>query len=104
MFERNDTEQLIKGSSCIQVIGEIDINSVHNFRDQLLPWAASFKQDLLIDCSQLTYIDSQGLNVLACLYNRVKPERRKIVLLNTNTNLKKLLQIAGLDRVLRLQN
>ncbi len=94
----------VEGSSCIHVIGEIDINSVRNFRDQIMRFTASCTQNLRIDCSQLTYIDSQGLNVLACIYNKLKPQQRKITLLNTSSNIKKLLSITGLDRVLSLEN
>lgn len=106
MFVCYSSEQANDSSSCIQIIGEIDIYSAGNFKNEIIEFGSSdyCKENLLIDCSQLNYMDSQGLNALACLYNNLRSQRKKMTLMNTNSNIRKLLHIAELDRVISLRN
>jgi anti-anti-sigma factor len=106
MFVRYSPEQVNDSSSCIQIIGEIDIYSAGNFKNEIIEFGSSAccKNNLLIDCSLLKYMDSQGLNALACLYNKLISQRKKMTLMNTNPNIRKLLHIAELDRVMILEN
>jgi len=90
--------------SCIQVAGEVNIANIDSFNDILNRAITSNSNDLTIDFSKLTYIDSQGLNVLSAIYSRMKEQNRKIFLLNTNENIKKLLRILGLDKYLHILN
>jgi anti-anti-sigma factor len=90
-------------SSHISFIGEINVDSADNFKKHLQKAASNNSEDLRIDFSRLTYIDSQGLNVLAFLYNELRKQNRRIIISNPNKNVYLLLRITGFDRIMRIE-
>lgn len=91
-------------SSCISVIGEINVSNAENFKSCLKETAENSPNDMLIDFSELTYIDSQGLNVLAYLYNELHKQNRRIIIVNANKTAKRLLHITGFDRIMLIED
>ncbi len=91
-------------SSLISVIGEIDISNAADFKRQLRSASTIGSEDIFIDFSQLTYIDSQGLNVLAYLYNELRKEHRRIVISNASQTVRRLLHITGFDRIMLVED
>jgi anti-sigma B factor antagonist len=82
------------------VAGEVDISNAQQMKAEL---EASYKQheaDLLLDISDLNYIDSTGLGVIIGIYGQIRGEGHRIVLINPRENVKKLLRITSLDKVL----
>jgi anti-sigma B factor antagonist len=82
------------------VAGEVDISNAHQMKVEL---EASYKEhaaDLLVDVSDLNYIDSTGLGVIIGIYGQIRGEGQRIVLINPRENVKKLLRITSLDKVL----
>ena len=82
------------------LIGEVDISNAHYFKQQLEDSLAEKKQNIIIDLSELTYIDSTGLGVIIGVYGTIKKEGLTIKVLNPRENVKKLLNISGLDKIL----
>lgn len=82
------------------LIGEIDISNAHSFRKQLETALAECRQNINIDLAELKYIDSTGLGVIIGVYGSVKKDGLSIKVLNPRDNVKKLLVISGLDKIL----
>lgn len=83
-----------------KVIGEVDISTSSLFRTNLEKAYSEKKADFIIDISDLSYMDSTGLGVIIGAYGRMKENGNKITLLNPRNNIKKLLSITSLDKVL----
>ena len=82
------------------LVGEVDISNAHYFRKQLETALAECKQNITIDLAELQYIDSTGLGVIIGIYGSVKKDGLSVKVLNPRENVKKLLVISGLDKIL----
>jgi len=83
-----------------KLVGEVDISNAHYFRKQLETALAECKQNITIDMAELNYIDSTGLGVIIGVYGSIKREGLSVKVLNPRDNVKKLLVISGLDKIL----
>ena len=82
------------------LVGEVDISNAHYFRRQLETALAECRQSITIDLAELNYIDSTGLGVIIGVYGAVKKDGLSVKVLNPRDNVKKLLVISGLDKIL----
>jgi anti-sigma B factor antagonist len=83
-----------------KLIGEVDIANAHYFKKQLETAYQQQQADIQIDLSDLSYIDSTGLGVIIGVYGAIKSKGNKVMLINPKENVKKLLRITSLDKVL----
>ncbi|MDR2162404.1 MAG: STAS domain-containing protein [Clostridiales Family XIII bacterium] len=82
------------------LIGEIDISNAHQLRKQLEAAYDVHPSDIYLDLDKLNYIDSTGLGVIIGVYGAIRGNEHKTVILNPKDNVKKLLRITSLDKVL----
>ena len=82
------------------LVGEVDISNAHYFRKQLETALNECRQNITIDLAELNYIDSTGLGVIIGVYGSIKKDGLYIKVLNPKENVKKLLIISGLDKIL----
>jgi anti-sigma B factor antagonist len=83
-----------------KLVGEVDISNAHQFKKQLEAALSAKKQNISIDFSELKYIDSTGLGVIIGAYGAIKNEGLTIKVLNPKDNVKKLLSVSGLTKLL----
>lgn len=93
----NNTESKVWEFS---LAGEIDISNADGFKTKLEDAMADTKQDITVDLSELNYIDSTGLGVIIGIYSVIKKDGYSIKVLNPRDNVRKLLAISGLDKIL----
>ena len=84
----------------INISGEIDISNADQFRDELNDAYDQTSADLKINLAALSYIDSTGLGVIIGIYGKIKDDNCSITLIEPRDNIKKLLRITNLDKVL----
>lgn len=80
--------------------GELDISTAPQLRETLEGAYQEKKADILLHLDELSYIDSTGLGVIIGAYGRMQKNKNKITLLNPKENIKKLLSITSLDKIL----
>jgi anti-sigma B factor antagonist len=83
-----------------KLVGEIDLSNAHYFKQQMEAALAEKRQNISVDLTKLNYIDSTGLGVIISVYGTIKKDGYCIKLLNPRDNVKKLLSISGLDKIL----
>lgn len=83
----------------IHLDGEIDVYTVGNLKEHFYQLLDERMADLEVDCSSLTYIDSTGLGALIGIRGKIAEEEKKLILLNLQPNVRKLLRITGLDKI-----
>lgn len=97
MFELS-TESNDGQSVTIAVKGEIDIYSAPDFKESLTQSIIDVQHDIILDCSDLSYIDSMGLGILVGALKRVREKDHNIIIRNPRTTVRKLFRITGLDK------
>ncbi len=80
--------------------GEVDISTAPKLREYLDGAYREKKADILLLLDELNYIDSTGLGVIIGAYGRMQETENRITLVNPKENIKKLLSITSLDRIL----
>lgn len=91
-----------KSTVTIKMKGTLEVHSCQEFKNALTEEVnLSNILHMIIDLSELTYIDSTGIGVLIGLQKRwkeIKPQAR-LALIITNKNIKKIFRICGLNKI-----
>jgi anti-sigma B factor antagonist len=90
--------------SCVNIVlqGEFDISNIGEL-NRLLK-AGEGRDDVVIDCSRLAYIDSTGLTQLFKLHQNIESNGATVYLTGTNPHIRKLLVLTRLDSVFKLKD
>ena len=93
------------GDLIVAVRGELDVLTSPFLWEQMEPSLAGVTGKLVLDFSELGFIDSMGLGVIVRAQSRVRSEEpeRQVVIRNPNAHARKVFEITGLDRVLTIE-
>jgi anti-sigma B factor antagonist len=85
----------------VTVTGEVDLSNVNEIREQVLSVVPNSSRGVILDLSQTTYLDSQGIKMLLDLAYRLGVRRQKIHLVVSNNGvLKSLLTLVAVPKVI----
>ncbi len=84
--------------------GEVDISTAPQLREYLDGAYQEKKANIQLHLDDLNYMDSTGLGVIIGAFGRMQVNQNKIVLVNPKENIKKLLTITSLDKILCSEN
>jgi anti-anti-sigma factor len=84
----------------LRLSGEMDIACAEAFDDALRASMANGSTDVLVDLSDLTFIDSSGLRMLIELWDRSRGNGLDVSILQGTGQVRRTLEIAGLDSLL----
>ena len=85
------------GAVVVRLAGELDLYNAQAVRDELLAAAGRSPDRLVVDLSEVTFIDSTGLGVLIEARTRLE-NRRAFLLAAPGLETRRALEISGLDR------
>ena len=85
------------GRVVVSLAGELDLYNAHVVRDALLQACAESPERLVVDLSEVRFIDSTALGVLIEARTKM-PNRRAFLLAAPGLETRRALQISGLDR------
>ena len=83
----------------IAINGEVDLFNSGEMKSKLLSLLDEKPADLIIDCTNLDYIDSTALGALVAVLKNAKEYGCSISLKNIKPNIEKLFKITNLDKV-----
>ncbi|MET9498418.1 STAS domain-containing protein [Streptomyces sp. NPDC006552] len=91
------------GDACvITVSGEIDHDTGTPLREALLDATIAETPHVLVDFSDVTFLDSSGLNILLSAHRNATDAGGWLRLAGTNANVLRILQIVGVDTIIGL--
>jgi anti-sigma B factor antagonist len=90
-IERSD------GRVVVALAGELDLYNAHVVRDALLECCSEEPERLVVDLSEVEFIDSTALGVLIEARSRML-DRRAFLLAGPGLETKRALELSGLDR------
>ena len=83
----------------VSVMGEIDIAAAPNLDKKLEEVVDGGQVDIILDLSEVTFLDSSGMSVLVKYLKRVRTAGGQIRLVVTIRRVRQVLEIASLDKV-----
>jgi len=92
-------EEVMNDSVRVHLSGEVDIYTSQELKNRLYEIIDTRKADIILECSELNYIDSTGLGIFVGSLKKAKQYGKKISIVNLKDNIKKLFIITGLDKV-----
>ena len=93
------TEQVTDDAYIISLTGEVDLYTAPEFKQQLLDVIGKGGQEVIVDLSDTTFIDSTTLGVLVGGVKRLRTNDGQLSLVCSDRNITKIFEITGLDRV-----
>lgn len=88
------------GSAIIaEVAGEIDLRTAEPFRSRLSAMTDAGYSRIILDFTEVRFLDASGLGALVAVHNRVREHGGEIKLARVRPTQRRLLRITGLDRV-----
>lgn len=91
---------VLDNQAVISVIGELDFHSAPRLREQILQVLNGGVVDLVIDLSQMEFVDSSGLGVLVMGLKRMRDCDGSFKLRSPSANTSKVLEVSGLSKLL----
>ena len=85
------------GAIVVRLSGELDLYNAQLVRDALLTAAKREPERLVVELSEVTFIDSTGLGVLIEARTKLK-NRRRVPARRPGLETRRALEISGLDR------
>lgn len=86
----------------IEIEGQIDLHSAPSLQERTRSVLADGKTRVIVDLSEVSYIDSTGLGVLVTALRRLQRAGGGLSLIVTDYDIERLLQTTGLDGMFTL--
>jgi anti-sigma B factor antagonist len=85
--------------SVLDVVGEVDVYSAPELRERLSELLSAAKPNLIVNLSEVTFLDSTGIGTLVAGLNRAVQFGGSLALVCDHDRILKLFKITGLDSV-----
>ena len=90
-------EKNIDSSIIIEVNGDVDLDKTDKFRDQVFE-AFNKEQKIVLDMSQVSYIDSTGVSVLIESHQKAQEQAKEFLILKPSKPVTSIIEAAKLDK------
>jgi anti-sigma B factor antagonist len=85
--------------SVLRVGGEVDVATAPRLREQLIALVNDQRYHLVVDLSEVDFIDSTGLGVLIGALKRVRSRDGDLHLVCSDDRILRVFEITGLDQI-----
>lgn len=83
--------------------GELDVSTSDKLKEYLHKLADQEMLDMKINLENLEYIDSTGLGVMIGVLKKLKVGNKEIYIINPRSNVRKIFNITGLDKIFKVE-
>ncbi|BDU49976.1 STAS domain-containing protein [Haliovirga abyssi] len=87
----------------IKLTDSIVINNIELFEREVYSILSDKKFNIIVDISKSEFIISQGLGILIKLNKKCKDNGGKIVIMNPNDRLKRILKVVHMDKIIDVE-
>ena len=85
----------------VDLQGDLDINSNKEFKEKVN--SVQGVKKIIVNCENLSYIDSTGLGAFISIYKHIKEKGEKLVITSLKPHIKKIFLITDLDKVFEIE-
>jgi anti-sigma B factor antagonist len=98
-------DELQPGSTAVfSVHGELDLHEAPELQDRVTTAIERGARLIVVDLTEVTFIDSMALGVLLAAVNRFRPSGGVLRLVVPNPNIRRIFEISLLDQVFTLDS
>ena len=91
-----------KDTFVIYFYGEIDNKACSEYKETIIKVINEYKYlDIVLDFSNVTFIDSSGIGLIIGRYNQMKNTNNELIIRGTNRRIDKLFEISGLWKIIK---
>ncbi len=84
------------------VYGELDHHSAEQVKDELDSLIRRFNEiDLVLDLTNLSFMDSSGLGVILGRYKKLKAKGGSMYIRNANSQIEKVFHVSGIYQIIK---
>lgn len=94
----------MNGRTVVDVTGEVDVYTAPALRERLTALVDSGRTDLVVDLTQVRFMDSTGLGLLVGVLKRVRGLDGQLQLVIDAERLLKVFRITSLDQVFTIRS
>jgi anti-sigma B factor antagonist len=95
-------ERVSPGVAVFTLAGEADLHRAPELRERIAEVIDDGARDIVVDLSEVTFIDSMTLGVLLGAMKRVNPRGGRLAVVVSDDNIRRIFEITLLDRVFTL--
>lgn len=88
----------------LELSGELDAFTAPELREKLIPLVEQSGHTVIVDLSEVTYMDSTGLGVFVGAIKAENKHQSEIILKNMTQRVRRLFDITGLDEIFNIQD
>lgn len=99
----NIESKVIESCWNVNLSGELDVSNCNELKKYLNELLEKEMLNITLDIKNLEYIDSTGLGVIISILKVLKSNEKEISIINARDNIKKILNITGLDKIFNLE-
>lgn len=92
------------GSVEVRLSGEIDAYTAPKLRDALFPLSEKSRVYMVVDLSDVVYMDSTGLGVFVGIFKNIRINNGELKLVGLNGRLSRLFEITGLAEIMDINS
>jgi anti-sigma B factor antagonist len=90
------------GVAVVAVQGAVDLYTARELRDLLDDTLRRSRGRLVLDLSETTFVGSSGLAALIAAHRRARRDGGRLVVVNRDSEIARLLEVSGLDSLLSI--
>ena len=98
---RTAVASLTGGLALVSVWGELDLYTAERLRDRIGEAGALGADTVLVDLSEVSFVDSTALAVIVQETKRLEGRGHSLVLVTNDPRTRRVVELTGLNRVLR---
>ena len=87
----------------VSLAGELDVSTADELKKSLHKLVDEKNIDMKLNLENLDYIDSTGLGVMIGILKRLKIENKEVYIEKPKSNVRKIFNITGLDKVFKME-
>ena len=91
-------------TAVFSIHGELDLHEAPELQDRMTTAIERGAQLIVVDLTNVTFIDSMALGVLLGAFNRLRVSGRQLRLVVSNSSIRRIFEISLLDRVFSLDS
>jgi anti-sigma B factor antagonist len=91
-----------ENSLVVSLTGELDDATAPFLRETLAEITGSLNEELMLDISSLTFIDSTGLSLVVTLNKLLEHRGARLVILSPTPSTRRLFELTGLAKILTI--
>jgi anti-sigma B factor antagonist len=92
-----------EGETVVRAAGELDVNTAPELREQLAHLASEGSPLIVVDLTDVSFIDSTALSVLVSALKRLRQADGNLELASPNPSVRRVFEITGLTRLFTIR-